>query len=955
LADPREILIEGARTHNLKGVRVAIPRAALTVITGVSGSGKSSLAFDTLYAEGQRRYVESMSTYARQFLERMQRPDVDAVSGVPPAIAIEQRNGVRNARSTVGTTTEISDYLRLLFARVGEVHCPECDAAVARDTAQASADRVLAEADGARVHIVARSEIGADKLAREGYRRLFVDGKVVDLDDTDLASPPHGTSSAPRFALSGPRSAGLRALPILVDRLKVAVAERARLADGLYSAFALGGGRAEVHVENAEVLKFDEGFACSECGTQLRAPAPALFSYNSPLGACEECQGFGRVIGIDFDKVIPDGRKSIAEGAIALFQTPSNAECQTDLERINKRKKKVRLDVPWRELQPDEQRWVLDGDPDYQPGGWRKGQWYGVRGLFKYLETKKYKMHVRVLLSRYRGYDPCAACGGTRLRREARAVRVGGRNIAELEAMPVSDLRPFLEALELGKQARATSAPILRELGSRLEYLEEVGLGYLSLIRQARTLSGGEAQRIALASALGARLTGTLYVLDEPSVGLHPRDSYRLVRVLRKLTARGNSVVVVEHDPEIMREADHIIDLGPGPGVRGGELVFSGSFEQLLRDPDSDGGTARFLRQRERPRDPISPPSDGDAGQVRVRGARAHNLKGIDVEFPVGRFSCVTGVSGSGKSSLIVDVLYAQALRARGQPVDFVGDCDAVTGLEQFADVVLVDQTPLGRSSRSNPATYLKAMDELRARFAKSDDAVKLGLGAGAFSFNVSTTAGGGRCEGCGGQGTVTLEMHFLADVSVICDQCDGRRFSEKVLAVRWRGLTIRDCLDLTVDEALERFADDAKLVARLAPFREVGLGYLTLGQPTATLSGGESQRLKLAAHLGACRKKSASRLFLFDEPTTGLHGLDVEVLLRALGRLLEAGHTVIAIEHNLDFLRRADWLVDLGPEGGEAGGRLIVAGTPDEVARDRSSHTGRALAALVRSERKRG
>jgi excinuclease ABC subunit A len=935
-----DIVIEGARTHNLQDVRVTIPRGALTVITGVSGSGKSSLAFDTLYAEGQRRYVESMSTYARQFLERMQRPDVDSVTGVPPAIAIEQRNTVRNARSTVGTVTEISDYLRLLFARVGEVHCPSCDALVARDTAQASADRVLAEADGARVHVVARSSIAVPELLRNGYHRLFVDGEVVEIESADRSH--------------------LRTLPLLIDRLKVSVADRARLADALYSAFALGNGRAEVVVENGPTLKFDEGFSCSECGTQLRAPEPALFSYNSPLGACETCQGFGRVIGIDLAKVVPDEKKTLRQGAIALFQTPSNHECQEDLERLAK-KHRVRLDVPWRELDERERGWVLDGDPGYRAGGWRHGQWYGVRGLWKYLESKKYKMHVRVLLARYRGYDPCPACHGARLRPEALAVRVQGKNIAALESLPVDEALQFLEQLSLGKQARATAEPIVREVESRLRYLVEVGLGYLSLIRQARTLSGGEAQRIALASALGAQLTGTLYVLDEPSVGLHARDTHRLIKVLRRLTARGNTVVVVEHDPEVMRAADRVIDLGPGPGARGGQVIFAGSYDELVRDRDGDSATARYLRARERPREPLSPvdkrPERGGDGDdsIRIVNARANNLQGLDVAFPVGKFSVLTGVSGSGKSSLLVDVLYGNALRRRGEPCDSVGACDRIDGLDAFANVVLVDQSPLGKSTRSNPATYLKAMDELRARFAATRDAERLGLLPGAFSFNVAADKGGGRCEACGGHGTVTLEMHFLADVTVTCDSCDGKRFNDKVLGVHWQGLSILDCLALTVDEAVARFAGERKLVAKLQPFADVGLGYLQLGQPTATLSGGESQRLKLAAHLGPGSRRAGATLFLLDEPTTGLHGLDVDVLLRALARLLDAGHTVIAIEHNLDFIRRADYVVDIGPEGGADGGRLVASGTPDDVAACRASHTGRALAAIARSSRRRG
>ena len=983
----RGIRIDGARTHNLKGVSCVIPHGALTVVTGVSGSGKSSLAFDTLYAEGQRRYVESMSTYARQFLERMPRPDVDAVEGVPPAIAIEQRNGVRNARSTVGTVTEISDYLRLLFARVGEVRCPGCGSVVMRDTASAAAESVIAAATGERAYVVARVRVGRrgggaatvaerlDELERAGHRRLFLRGRAVDIEGLAALLSDEG-AAADSDVLAELRE--VATLPVLVDRVKVDGEARVRLCEALSTAFALGEGRAEIVIDgkSGEPLRFDEGFACSRCGRALRPPEPALFSFNSPLGACEACQGFGRVIGVDLDKVIPDHRKTLREGAVAPFQTKSNAECQDDLVAMAP-KRKVRLDVPWAALEERERRWVVDGDqalddvegttsvapPKRSEGVAHAGfgakpakpqrRWYGVRGFFKYLESKKYKMHVRVLLARYRGYDPCRTCDGTRLRDEARAVFVCGKSIAEVEALPVAELLPWIEALpgRLGKQARATAAQLLVEITSRLRYLDEVGLGYLCLARQARTLSGGESQRIALASALGARLTGTLYVLDEPSVGLHPRDAQRLLAVMRTLTARGNTLVVVEHDPEILQAADHVIDLGPAAGARGGEVVYAGSFASLLRDRRSV--TGRFLRDREHAAAPErrARVDESEAGAIEIVGARANNLRGVDARFPLGRLVCVTGVSGSGKSTLVVDVLWANAQRARGEAVDFVGRCDALRGLDRVSRVELVDQSPLARSSRSNPATYLKAMDELRARFASTVEARRLDLAAGAFSFNVA----GGRCEVCQGQGTVTLEMHFLADLTVPCDACDGRRFGEKVLGVRWRGLTIRDCLELTVDEALARFADDEKLVARLRPFAEVGLGYLTLGQSTSTLSGGESQRLKLAAHLGVGggRRAVEPTLFLLDEPTTGLHGSDVETLLAALDRLIEAGHSVIAIEHNLDFIRRADWLIDLGPEGGDGGGSVVATGTPDEVARVRASHTGRALAALRPSLRR--
>ncbi len=937
------ILVEGARTHNLKGISVRVPHGALTVITGVSGSGKSSLAFDTLYAEGQRRYVESMSTYARQFLERMARPDVDALSGVPPAIAVEQRNGVRNARSTVATATEIADYLRLLFARIGEVSCPDCGGRVARDSASQAAARLLSAHEGKRAQVIARVPAGHDAgqklaaLAKAGWSRLLLDGK-----------PAEGTALDPDVLRA------LRVLPVLVDRLAIRREEQARLGAALESAFGLGEGRAEVLVEGApDPVRLDEGYRCAGCGRDLEPPDPHLFSYNSPRGACPACQGFGRLIGIDWNKVIPDGRKSLRGGAIAPFQTPSNRECQEDLER-HARRLKVRLDIPWQELTRGEQAMVLDGEGDE---AWRKGRWYGVRGFFRWLESKKYKMHVRVLLARYRGYDACGACKGSRLRPEARAVTIDGRSIADLEALPVAALRQFFAALHLTRQARATAAPLLAEIDARLGYLEEVGLGYLTLGRQTRTLSGGEAQRIALASALGARLTGTLYVLDEPSVGLHPRDSARLLAVLGKLTARGNTVVIVEHDPEIIAAADHVIDLGPGAGAAGGEVVFEGTFAVLQRDRRS--ATAALYRGRStlaplraaepaaRYRSAAAPPP------LRIVNARAHNLKGVTVEIPRGRLTCVTGVSGSGKSTLVEDVLHAAFLRARGRPVDFEGECDAVLGLESLEDAVLVDQTPLARSSRSNPATWLKAFDELRTLLSHTVEAKKLGLSASAFSFNVPHERGGGRCEACAGQGTVTLEMHFLADVTLPCEACGGRRFTEKVLGVRLGGRNVAELLDLTVDEALATFAVEKKIVARLRPLADVGLGYLRLGQSTATLSGGESQRLKLAAHL-APGAGGGEKLFLLDEPTTGLHAADVEVLLAALGRLRAAGHTLVVVEHNLDFIRRADHLIDLGPEGGEAGGQVVATGAPAEVACVAASHTGRALAAIARGARDR-
>ena len=966
------IVVAGARTHNLKNLSCTIPHAALTVVTGVSGSGKSSLAFSTIYAEGQRRFVESLSTYARQFLERMERPDVDQVSGVPPAIAIEQRNGVRNARSTVGTITEISDYLRLLFARIGQVHCPTCGGRVLDDSAQAAATVVLTEASGERLSVVAplppTGDVGrlVETLLRAGHRRLLLEGTVKQLDEYPLDE-----------------LRGLGRLPVLIDRLRATDEERQRLCDSLAAAFALSSGRAELVVEGrAEPLRFAEGLQCVRCSTTLRAPEPALFSPSSPLGACPTCQGFGRAVGIDYDKVIPDPTRTLREGAIVPFTMPSNAECQDELLAAITRSKRARADVPWRALTDEERAWVIDGEAEFDWRAHGKTRWYGVRRFFDYLERKKYKMHVRVLLARYRGYTPCPSCGGDKLRAEARAVLVGGRNLPSIEALPIGELSSWLASLpaSLSVQQRKTAEALLTELAARVGFLDEVGLGYLQLQRQARTLSGGEAQRIALGAALGSRLTGTLYVLDEPSVGLHPRDTQRLLGVLGHLVARGNTVIVVEHDPEVMAAADHILDLGPRAGAHGGALVFAGTYDKLLVDRHSITGA--HLRQRREGRAPLGQGCPASPGVLRIEGAAANNLRGVDVEIPLGRLTCLAGVSGSGKSSLLVDVLYANAMRELGRPVDSIGACRRIVGLDQFEDVLLVDQSPLQRSSRSNPATYLRAMDELRQRFAATDDAQRLGLGAGAFSFNVARENGGGRCEACQGQGTLVLDMHFLADITVVCDKCDGRRFGERVLGVRYAGLTIRECLDLTVDEALRRFANDARLQARLQPFVDVGLGYLTLGQPTSTLSGGELQRLKLAAHLadappvadddeeegttakrrrGAAAKgtkRSSSKLtkvtrpllFLLDEPTSGLHGRDVDVLLAALGRLLRRGHTIVTIEHNLDFLQRADHVIELGPEAGAGGGALVVAGTVDEVQRHPTSHTGAALRAMAKA-----
>jgi excinuclease ABC subunit A len=903
------IRVIGARLHNLRGISVDIPRGALTVVTGVSGSGKSSLAFDTLYAEGQRRYVESMSTYARQFLERMQRPDVDGVEGIPPAIAIEQHNSTKNARSTVSTATEIADYLRLLFASVAEPRCPNCGAKVVRTTPQTAADALMTAHAGERAHIVARVEPDQKAvLRRDGWVRLFDGEGICPLDDWTR----HGK------------------LPVVVDRL--ALSDRARLAEAIASAWRLGGGIAEICLEGrGKPLKFSEGMRCDDCGRELRPPQPRLFSYNSPLGACEACQGFGRTTGMDLEKIIPDERLTLKDGAIAPWRTEKFREWQEWLEEFAKKRRfQLPLDVPWCELGNTHRKLVIDGF----------GEYTGIRGWYRYLEKKRYKMHYRILMARYRGYTQCESCGGARLRAEARSWLVAGKNISELEAMPVADLRVWLAKLELGKQARSTAEPLRVELDRRLAYLEQVGLGYLTLLRQTRSLSGGEAQRIRLAQALGALLTDTLYVLDEPSVGLHPRDTDRLLGVLRTLVDRGNTVVVVEHDADVIEAADHVIDLGPGAGRNGGALVFAGPPRALARDRSSQTGHA--LRRR---RLPLPARRGESTGVITIRGARAHNLQDVTVDIPLGIFTCLSGVSGSGKSTLLIDVLWANWLRQQqgvAVPGDLErGECTGLFGLDQIDELVLVDQSPLARSSRSNPATYLGAWGEIRKLLAKTDDARRLGLEPGAFSFNTS----GGRCEVCQGQGTITMEMHFLADVTVICDACDGHRFTERALAAHFRGKNVADLLELTVEDALALFFDEPRVADKLRPFADVGLGYLRLGQSTSTLSGGEAQRLKLAAHLAEPGR--GRRLFLFDEPTTGLHAADVEVLLGVLARLRQAGHSVVCIEHNLDFLCRADYLIDLGPEGGEAGGRVVATGTPEEVART-STHTGRHLARIL-------
>jgi excinuclease ABC subunit A len=951
-----QIVVRGARTHNLKNVDLTLPPRSLVVMTGVSGSGKSSLAFDTIYAEGQRRYVESLSAYARQFLERMEKPDVDSIEGICPAIAIRQKNSIRNPRSTVGTTTEIHDYLRLLYARVGVTYCRNCGRVVVRETAEVIARRLGELPEGTRVLIgfdmpvvtaspLARTrdqddeepaapegagdEDGAPQpeipglvdsiaetiaaLRRKGFGRLYVDGQTVALEEVDTVA----LRDRP-------------ALQVIVDRLKIEGDLRARVTDSIETAYVEGGGAAFAIALPAEgggaptVHRFSERFECRPCNIQYELPQPRLFSFNNPFGACPLCHGFGNIIELDMGLVVPDPSKSIQQNAIEPWSKPHYRAQLTELKRAARGR--VRLDVPWADLTEDEKRFVIEGDG---------ASFEGVKGFFRWLERKKYKVHVRVFLSRYRGYLTCTECGGARLRREARDVRVGERTIDVVCAQTVREADAFFAGLELSEKDAAVADKVLREIRKRLGFLRDVGLDYLTLDRLSSTLSGGESQRINLATSLGSALVDTLYVLDEPSIGLHSRDNERLIAILRQLRDQGNTVLVVEHDADMIRVADTVVDMGLGAGEQGGRVVFAGTLEALLQEPRSL--TAKYLRDelaipvpavRRRPTNQ----------RIRITGASEHNLKDVDVEVPLGMLTCVTGVSGSGKSTLVHDVIYAALKRTKGDWDRRVGTHRRLEGAEFVTDVVLVDQAPIGRTPRSNPVTYLKAFDPIRELLASTKDARSHGLTASHYSFNVP----GGRCEACEGEGVVKVEMQFLADVFVPCDQCEGKRFKPQVLEVKYRGRGVDQILDMTVREALTFFSSSPKVLRRLQVLDEIGLSYLRLGQPATTLSGGEAQRIKIAAHLSS---QSGDRvLYILDEPTTGLHFDDIAKLLAAFRKLLQAGHSLLVIEHNLDVIKTADWVIDLGPEGGHEGGEVIVTGTPEQVVQNPASHTGRYL-----------
>jgi len=991
------IIIRNARTHNLKNLSCEIPHGKLTVISGVSGSGKSSLAFDTIYAEGQRRYVESLSAYARQFLERIEKPDVDEIDGMAPAIAIKQKNTTRNPRSTVATATEIYDYLRLLYARCGEVHCIYCDGLVKRDSVDEAVEKILALGEGTRLNVLfpaisaaeraaepdAKLESGTGKsagratklavksksalkseaaakaseglhaetvkarlaeLRASGFNRLWQQGRLFEfstpesLIDLDLTAP----------------------LFILLDRIVVNAENRPRIVDAVETAYREAGevifeeaprqeGREETAGEVATVrrrLRFSGAYECTNCHRPGREPEPRLFSFNNPFGACPRCQGFGNTVDYDLGLVIPDQGLTLAGGAIDPWNRPKYRPWFTDLKK-RAAELGVPMDVPWREMTEAARETVLRGRPATEG----KEGFAGVMGFFAQLERKKYKLHVRVMLSKYRGYAECPDCRGQRLRAEARAVRIGNKNICQAAALTIAQAKEFFDGLMLSPMQEEIAGPILLEVRQRLGFLLAVGLEYLTLDRLASTLSGGEAQRIQLATSLGSRLVGALYVLDEPSIGLHTRDTARLIHILEELRDLGNTILVVEHDADILRAADHLLDLGPGAGEFGGKLLAEGVLAEIEANPASL--TGRYLSGKIAIPVPTRRRAPGREKLV-LRGARANNLHGLDVEIPLGMLVAVTGVSGSGKSTLVHQVLYRAVARALGQTdgSDPSGVFSSLSGVERLNDVVLVDQTPIGRTPRSNPITYIKGFDLVRELFAAQPEAKRLSLTPGHFSFNVP----GGRCNTCEGDGTVTVEMQFLADVELPCEDCNGTRYQAKILGVQYKGKNIHEVLQMTVKEALRFFAGQTRLVEKLAVLDEIGLGYLRLGQSATTLSGGEAQRVKLAAHLSAVRAVNATAkpsqasrvLYILDEPTTGLHFDDVSKLLTAFRKLIDGGGSLIVIEHNLDVIKSADWVIDLGPEGGEGGGRIVVEGPPEKVAANLHSHTGKWLARVL-------
>jgi len=984
------ITIRGARTHNLKGIDVDIPHNALTVVSGVSGSGKSSLAFDTIYAEGQRRYVESLSAYARQFLERIEKPDVDFMDGLAPAIAIKQKNQTRNPRSTVATATEIYDYLRLLYARCGTVTCLHCGGVVRFDTVDEIVTRVFAELDGKRVYAlfpILRREVKLEalqgpnepevvvvakkavkktpkpakkepitdltdtlkerlsELRRRGYNRLWQDedsvGKVVEFStpesllELDFAKPIY----------------------VLVDRLAVSADVRSRLVDAIETGYREA---SEIllrtvpreETEAVQTLRYSSAFECSTCHRAYREPEPRLFSFNNPFGACPRCQGFGNTIDFDPNLIIPDRSRTLDEGAVNPWTKPKYRAFQGEMKRAA-RTEGVPTDVPWFDLTDAQQKFIEEG----------RGSWVGIRGFFAELERKKYKLHVRVFLSKYRGYAPCPDCRGQRLRAEARAVLLNDKNICEVCSLTITEAQVFLDALALSPSQTEIAGKVLEEVRQRVHFLQQVGLEYLTLDRLSSTLSGGESQRIQLATSLGSRLVGALYVLDEPSIGLHTRDTAKLITIMEELRDLGNTIIVVEHDPDVIRAADHLLDLGPGAGELGGQLLAEGTVDEVRENPASI--TGRYLSGRSTIAVPKHRREPGRE-KLQLKGARIHNLRGVDIEIPLGTLCCVTGVSGSGKSTIVHQVLYRALMQSlhpgEGDTGDVMNLYRELSGTQFLNDVVLVDQSPIGRTPRSNPVTYIKAFDAIRELFAAQPDARRKNFSAGSFSFNVP----GGRCDVCEGDGTVTVEMQFLADVELPCEECNATRYKAAILDVKYKGKNIHDVLGMTVRQALVYFAGHPKIVDKLAVLDEVGLGYVRLGQSATTLSGGEAQRVKLAQHLAsarasgpiggareAARRVSSRVLYILDEPTTGLHFEDVAKLLTAFYKLIEGGGSLLVIEHNLDVIKCADWVIDMGPEGGSGGGQVVAVGTPEEIAKVKASHTGHWLAPVLRSASK--
>lgn len=937
------IQILEAKQNNLKGIDVSIPINRLTVITGVSGSGKSSLAFDTLYAEGQRRYVESLSAYARQFLERINKPNVREIIGISPPVAIKQRNTTRNPRSTVGTVTEIYDYLRLLFSRVGIIKCRECGRKVKNNTIEEVHKRLVSLPRDTRIYITfpfkgSRLDLNSDKQSSDIPLKVLLEN-LLKLGFQRLISAR--SQNIKIHKLPEPNLASLKGLErtnVLIDRLVIQPDIQSRLTDSLELCYLEGNGICEVYVlgkkdqhKSQKILRFTERFECQYCQISYRTPEPRLFSFNNPYGACPTCQGFGNTITLDQQLIIPDQEKTIADKPIEPFTKPRYRRFQKKLEAYAE-EKKIPLDVPFKQLSEEVRRKIWEGEKKFP----------GVLGFFRYLEKKKYKMHIRIFISRYRSYTLCSECAGERLCQEARDVYVKEKRITQLIALSIDELQKIFTQIDLTNSQLTIAKNILKEIKQRLDFLMKVGLEYLTLNRLTSTLSGGEIQRIHLAASLSSSLVGTLYILDEPSIGLHAKDEKRLIEILKYLRDLGNTIVVVEHEKEMIKAADHIIDLGPGAGEQGGHLVHSGDLPSILRNRDSL--TGNYLTGDSTIPTPVfRRPTNGNI--LSLYGAQQHNLKNISVNFPLGVMVCVTGVSGSGKSTLVHEVLYSGLKKLRQEWKGNVGKLDRIEGWEQLSEVLLVDQNPIGKTPRSNPVTYIKAFDEIRKLFASTRAAQSNNLKPSHFSFNVSD----GRCETCRGAGTVTVEMQFLADVELLCEDCKGNRYTNKILRVTYRGKTIADVLQITVTEALKFFRSNRLLVRKLKVLDAVGLGYLRLGQSATTLSGGEAQRIKLAAHLS--KKTSKHPLFIFDEPTTGLHFQDISRLLRAFDRLISQGASLIVIEHNLDVIKCADWIIDLGPQGGKNGGQVVAEGPPEIIVKMKS-HTGKYLQKYLTDEK---